>query len=362
MGAQLYGSRLRWREIRRYLNRHRHELVRSAAGLYPDVPKVGATHLLTRPEWLPDRPLPLLDTALVWTDPCPAPSATGGEPEARGGLPEDIPTYSQAMEALDRPLLFENRSCYRLLEVDLPRLTFGRGTYFDGLNVTETVAHEYTAAHLLGENSLEFRGLIGDPTDLSRRSTTIGLCMLTLRRDRRTGDLTFVLHFRDAARVAQNGGMFQVIPVGVFQPSEETPRAEAADFDLWKCAIREYSEEFLGGSEHYGDGFAYDDWPFYRRMEDARAAGQVHSHILGVGVDPLSFSTDVLAVTVFDSEIFDKLFSGMAATNAEGTLIGAGGIRFDAGPVERYIHREPMQAAGAAALDLAWKHRDLLTS
>jgi hypothetical protein len=42
-------------------------------------------------------------------------------------------------------------------------------------------------------------------------------------------------------------------------------------------------------------------------------------------------------------------------------VIGATGIPFRADQVARYVHDEPMQAAGAAVLELAWKHRQALT-
>jgi hypothetical protein len=48
------------------------------------------------------------------------------------------------------------------------------------------------------------------------------------------------------------------MPAGVFQPSSVTQAAQAADFELWRNILREYSEEFLGNSEHDGDGAQID--------------------------------------------------------------------------------------------------------
>nr|AGS49729.1 transcriptional regulator, XRE family [uncultured bacterium esnapd14] len=59
---------------------------------------------------------------------------------------------------------------------------------------------------------------------------------------------------RDAADVATSGGVIGVMPAGVFQPSIVRPGDHAADFDLWRNIMREYSEEFLGNPEHDGDG------------------------------------------------------------------------------------------------------------
>ncbi|GHH63666.1 hypothetical protein GCM10017673_05000 [Streptosporangium violaceochromogenes] len=362
VSAQPYESRPTWREVRRYLNAHRHELAQAADRLYPDLPKVGSTHLLTNQVWTPARPLELQKVTLRWVGDPPALSVTGREEEARLILPAGVSSYAEAMEALDKPRLFENRSCYRLLNVAWPELSFTRGHYFDGVNVSETAAHEFTTARLLGETRLPFRRLIADPTDLRSRVALPAISMLTLRHDRRTGAMTFVLHWRDPGRVAHGGGLYQVMPVGVFQPSEETPHAETADFDLWKCVVREYAEEFLKRSEVYGDAFDYESWPLYRELTDARESDRLRSFVLGIGVDPLTFATDILAVTVIEASTFDAIFGDIASSNEEGRVIGTKGIAFDDDSVSRYVHHEPMQAAGAAVLELAWKHRQALVS
>ena len=173
-----------------------------------------------------------------------------------------------------------------------------------------------------------------------------------------------MLHWRDPAKVNHGGGLYQVMPVGLFQPVTGAPAAVRHDLSLWKSMAREYSEEFLGTSEDYqtsGGLLDYDGWPFYRRLTDARRAGRLTVHCLGLGVDPLSFATDLLAVAVFDADLFDAEFAGLVARNAEGRVItggGPAGIPFTAGTVDRLTDgREPFQAAGAALLRLAWEHR-----
>jgi hypothetical protein len=90
-------------------------------------------------------------------------------------------------------------------------------------------------------------------------------------------------------------------------------------------------------------------------------AGRLAVHCLGLGVDPLSFATDLLAVAVFDADLFDAEFAGLVARNAEGRVItggGSAGIPFTADTIARLTDgREPFQAAGAALLRLAWEHR-----
>ncbi|WP_061300081.1 hypothetical protein [Herbidospora cretacea] len=336
-----------WRDERRYLNANRHALARQADLLYPTLPRVGSTRLLTRRTWALPEPLDLRDVVLRWTDEQPQTT-----------LPPGTDTYAEAMAAHDRPKLFENRPCYRLLDVSWPALTFTSGMYFDAVNVGEAAAHEFAAAALRREAEsrgaspssghaafapeLPFRALVTDPTDLRARPAHPAISMLTLRHDSETGETTFVLHWRDPSKVAHGGGLFQVMPVGVFQP------ATGDDFDLWKCVVREYAEEFLGRSEHYDPSFDYDKWPFYRSLAEVRPL------VLGIGVDPLTFATDILAVTVFEATLFDALFGTMTGDNDEGHATV--GVPFDEESVRRYVTREPMQAAGAAVLELAWRH------
>jgi hypothetical protein len=98
----------------------------------------------------------------------------------------------------------------------------------------------------------------------------------------------------------------------------------------------------------------------------AREAGSLRTHLLGLGVDPLSLAADILTVTVIDGAVFDEIFAGLVATNAEGLVLGGAGgtdgFAFTQGNIERFVGSEPMQAAGAAVLSLAWQHRDQLTA
>jgi hypothetical protein len=96
---------------------------------------------------------------------------------------------------------------------------------------------------------MPLRALIGDPFDLRRRSVIPDIQTLTLRRDRSTGTATFLLHWRDPAKVATDGGIYGLIPAGEFQPSGIASHDRANDLDLWRNTAREYSEEILGEPE-----------------------------------------------------------------------------------------------------------------
>jgi hypothetical protein len=262
------------------------------------------------------------------------------------------------------PGIFENRSTYRLLSADLqksPRMLFGPGTYFDGIDVGDAAAHEYTAATLSEITAQDLRTAIGDPCNPARRPTNVALSTLTLRHNRAASVATFPLHCRDGATVGHAAGIYQVLPVGVFQPAGKEPWNVSNDFSLWRCIIRELAEELRGETEDYHTSLGpidYDTWPFAARLTRALDTGHVRAFCLGIGVDPLTLATDILTVVVIDSPLYDELFNHAVDANAEGSIVPA--VPFTAETVNRYARHEPTQAAGAALLRLAWRHRPVL--
>jgi len=364
----LSASQRDWLRVRSYLGEHRHALAVDAAGDYPAERRVAGTPLLAAPEWQLAKPVPLHDIELEFI-PRPQPAEAG--PALAEGVAPLLPErpdgtryrcYSDALRDLAAPAVFENRLTYRLIEADLGkgRLAFTRGRYFDGVDTGEAAAHEYAAARLEGREA-GLRARIGDPCDLGRRPVNLAITTLTLRFEAATGRASFLLHWRDPAKVGHAGGMYQVIPVGVFQPSGEASWYEREDFSLWRCMLREFDEELRGTPEEYGAGpVDYGSWPFARHMAAALDRGQIRVWCLGLGVDPLTYAADLLTVAVIDSRVFDELFSLDPRGNAEGRVLAA--REFAADDVDRIVTREPVQAAGAAVLRLAWRHREVLTS
>jgi hypothetical protein len=128
------------------------------------------------------------------------------------------------------------------------------------------------------------------------------------------------------------------VPVGVFQS------AGPDDFDLWRFLLREYAEELLGEPEVEAPD--YRTWPFAVAMTAALDAGYVRADVLGLGVDPLTFATDLLVRVLVDAPVFDELFGARVAVNDEGA-VSTRPFTTDA------IDGLPMQAAGAALVRLA---------
>ncbi|MPZ64559.1 MAG: transcriptional regulator [Pseudonocardiaceae bacterium] len=374
-GRELTESQREWLRGREYLLANRYELGQDAADLYPDTMTVAGTPLLTRCEWLPSEPIPLDAIHVEFAPETPFAGLAGDDPATASVRPQCADgspylTYSSAMADLAAPAVFENRSTYRLLSADLAgprgRLVFGRGNYFDGIDLGEAAAHEYAEARLNGVGT-PLRNAIGDPCDPAGRPMNLAISALTVRHDRLTGDVSFLIHWRDPAKVSHAGGLYMVVPVGIFQASDDQPWNEVNDFSLWRCMLREYAEELLGEPEIHGSGrkpIDYDAWPFARRTTSALLSEEIHASVLGIGVDPLTLAADLLTVVAFDAPVFDELFGGIVDSNAEGRLIGTTGARegpltlpFTPSAIEQLVRREPMQAAGAALL-LAWRQGD----
>src|SRR6201996_8151540 len=236
-GDDIERSQQRWRDERDYLNQHRPQLTRALDHLYPAQGRVAGTRLLARPQWQPARPVPLAEVAIDWRPDEPGPVVDPVQPDGSDAVRPwradgtRFASYADALAALRPPRLLENRTCYRILDAQADQgaaqLTFGMGRYFDLINASEAVAHEAAHQALVHPGAqpdwpnLPLRDAIGDPLDLARRSAPTGICTLILRRDRDAGTAQMFLHWRDPASVAVNGGLYQVAPAGMFQPSDE---------------------------------------------------------------------------------------------------------------------------------------------
>ena len=375
-----------WRVGRRLLNRHRPKLARVASQLYTEDQRFNGTGLLAGPSWLPARPIELQSVDLAYLAEVASPAITGAEPEARGVRPlasaaNRYQRYSHALRDIDHPGLFENRLCYRLLDLDLssdePRMSFGHTTYFETVDVNEALGHEVACAVAEPDGEqvstrppswrqLPLRRLVGDPFDLAKRPVLASIDTLTIRND--PDQPTFVLHDRSAARVATAGGMLHIMPAGVFQPSSILPGAQVEDFDLWRNIMREYSEEFLGNREHDGDGAPvdYTAEPFGSLDRSIREGG-LRVYCLGVGLDALTMYAEVLTVAVFEPDLYDELFADMVETNDEGSVVTMNGadsptsaIPFDRFTVPRLLDHDALAPAARGCLQLSWDHREAL--
>lgn len=377
-------SRGRWRIQRHWLNSNRDHLGRLAAAWYPVEHHLPRTSLITSDGWVPASPVELDSLRLELDESPQVATITGAEPATDAVRPLRVATlpfetYSAAVKHLDPPQLFESRPSYRYLGGTMVSgaMDFGLAAYFDKLDVSEALAHELAAAWLghptsdISElaGSLPFRDLVGDPFDPARRAIIPAITTLTIRLRRFPAPPSFLLHWRDPARVATAAGVYDVIPAGEFQPSSVGLWDRRNDFSLWRNIVREYSEELLGHPEHDGTRSVpidYENWTFYRRLGAARVQGKLSAHLLGFGLDALTLAATLLTVVVIDDDSFEEIFGAAVQFNDEGQIIGIGdgraadGVPFTREAVGRMLDTEPMAAPGAACLALAWEHRHSL--
>lgn len=379
--AAVAASQLAWRNVRQHLTEQGIGLAARTADLYDADLRIDNVPALSTRAWLPSQPVPLNEVVLRWDDTPPRPRLSGNEAEARTALPLRSPghaftRYTGAIRYLRPPALFENRSSYRLLDVewadDGGAMLLGLSTFFDKLDVGEVLAHEAGAADLSGELDwahLPFRSLLGDMFDLRNRAVNPGISTLTIRRDTSTGAGSFFLLRRDPAQVT-NGRHYSLLPAGEFQPASISPRSLLVDLDIWRNMVREYAEEMLGQPEHDGSGGTpvdYEVWPFFRDMTAARQAGNIRPYVLGVILDALSLNASIATATVMDDHVFDILFRDRVSTNPEGEVVTSiendksiHGLPFTEETVSRLITSEPLGQTSAGCLSLAWKHRAAL--
>jgi len=368
--AQRTRSEQQWLRVNAYLHRNRYELAVRAAGDFPSGARVAGTPLIAPPAWRPAAPIPLRDIRLEFRPEAAAPAGSDAAAIAPDLMPRRAdgtryPRYTDVVQNLAAPAIFENRATYRPTEADLtsgdPHLACTRGRFFDAVDVGGPAGHEYAAVELGLRDEKTLRTALGDPCDLTARSAAMAISALTLRHDRATNTASFPLHWRDPARVGHAGGMYQVIPVGIFQPSGEAPWNEANDFDLWRGMLREYAEELLGHDEDHGSEAApidYRSWPLASQMTGALDDGRIRAYCLGMGADALTFALDLLTVVVIDAPLYDDLFGDLVSDNAEGTVLKP--RPFDEPTVTGLLAGHPVQAAGAALLSLAVRHRQVL--
>ncbi len=362
MGAGMHSptaSEREWMETRAWLRDHRSDLDDAAAQSYPRAVRVAETPLLARKEWIPVTPLRIDDIALEWSPTAPIPPVPLASPVLPiGDSGRAYASYAEAVGSIAAPSVFENRPTYRLLHADLtgatPTMRFSLGCYFDSINVGEAAAHEFALRQRGQAIDAGVRAAVEDPCDPAQRPVNLAISTLTIRREPDTGAKSFLLHWRDPRKVGHAGGMYQVVPVGIFQPSGYAEWNIDPDFSLWRNMIREFAEELRGDSEDHGSERApidYDSWDFANRLERARRDGALTAYCLGLGVDPLSFATDLLTAVVIDAPVFDSLFAASATSNAEGRVLEL--QPFTSERVQEILADHPIQAAGRAVLRLA---------
>ena len=344
--------------------------------------------LFTQRGWIPSEPLPLDQVRLSFSD-IPRDDFLDAKNRLAAYWPAmkdvAVPSYHAAVRRHDAPKSFFNGVSFRLLHAEPAQnpvqLRFGMGTYFDGFDTCEPLGFE---AALRFEESRgatvrgPYRDWLGDPFDLTSRCAVPGVNTLTIRRSGK--DVTFYLHQRTS--VATAAGTVHVVPAGEFQPSSQQPRPKAAELDLRSTIIREYAEEFLGHEDVLEQRVDEPQIDFvsdrrFNPLSKALRGGGAKTHYLGLGLYPLTWKPEILLVSVFEAELFDRLFDNMVEEVIEGRLVVTTrlkhsryafrgkkgiyeGLPFNAETVGRYAGDPTTLPAARGCLTLAWRHRRFL--
>ena len=151
--------------------------------------------------------------------------------------------------------------------------------------------------------------------------------------------------------------------MGVFQSADEELWNAENDFSLWHSIVRELAEELRGGAEDYETDrgpIEYTAWTFADHLTRALDTGQARAFCLGIGVDPLTFATDILTILTINAHLYDQLLARSPTPTPRDRSFPR--VPFTAETVKRYASNEPTQAAGAGLLQLAWRQRSILLS
>ena len=146
------------------------------------------------------------------------------------------------------------------------RLGFGLAAYFDKLDVSESLGHELAGVcmadpALLAPPStalagrLPFRHLVADPFDPKCRAVIPAITTLTIRLRRYHAEPSFLLHWRDPAKVATAGGLLRrrargrvsAVERGVVGPAladEYAPDRAARLAAVFGSEVRAWSQVF----------------------------------------------------------------------------------------------------------------------
>jgi hypothetical protein len=158
--------------------------------------------------------------------------------------------YTSAIRHICPPALFENRPSFRLTALKWNEgsgsgeSAFGLAAYFDKLDVSEPLATRLPSRRWVG--SLLGRSFASGVGPGSVRSGCPSrqpcICTLTIRRNATDGTGSFFLLRRGPTQVTQRSAL-QTASAGEFQPASVAAESIAADLDLWRTMVREYSED-----------------------------------------------------------------------------------------------------------------------
>jgi len=268
---------------------------------------VSVEHLIFRPEWMPEQPVPLRDVELSLLE---EPWRRSGNPHPRF-LPTPREGYAENVRIHCAANLM-NLPLFGLHEIRVQnggvQMTLREGCYFDFFDTCEVLAAEMARdadryilrqkdfrrpAPLKMRESLNRRGGL---LQMDNRFVGIGINLFTVL-DNVIGEngekgAYFLLH-RRSQNVAEGTGSFHVVPAGSFQPDELRINGHVEAGALHECIAREFQEELLGIEEFAGDP---------AQTGKLANAAFFKPTFLGVGLDPMNTKAEVLGYLALDMD------------------------------------------------------------
>jgi hypothetical protein len=233
--------------VHEYVRMHQRELRSASWSATPAHHRSRDVELLAQPGWIPDKPIPLSGVTLEWIPRRSGSTTVSHGAEAVESAARRSPygglSYSSALaKQVDTSSLF-NGFVYRPLAIEPTtpglRIAFTEGRYFDYLDQSEFLAHELGAQLLAGKapSGGRYRSYISNPFDLEKRSTSLGINTLTIRKSAH-GNHGFFMHRRGGRRLVNESELLHVVPAGEFAPSNIAPESRPADFDIFRTILR----------------------------------------------------------------------------------------------------------------------------
>lgn len=352
-----------------YYDVHRAELTALIRPYYLDYTANPELPLITRPRWIPERPIPIglpgQELAFgyeFFAEQLTFPNVSGLNA-----------TLHEVRRSMNTSAKMRNDDTYRPLEIEVNdrglRLTCGPGRYFEYHDSCEILGLELSRWALANPgrrpnsdgSDLPLRGPAENIFDLRNRSAVVGVSTLLLALDYEGSDWYF-RHER-GHEVAVNPDAWSVVPSGTFQPIKPNLESHNEDFIIRSTILRELAEELLGRDElQWADderALDFKKTPLLRDFVGLLDSGLARIYFLGIGFDPVSTVPEVLTTLIFRADDLPPGTMSKFKNNFEGRYKKT---KLSAAELRQFAHRQNVHSASVACARLTALHFDQLIS
>lgn len=345
------------------------DLICAALQIKPEWQARSDLRILTMKDWLPCKAIPLQEVRLELDSSLKGCGIKEAKSHWSAGWPNDrngskLESYHSAVKEFDAPALWWDSIGYRLWDIkgsrDQPTLAFTTGSYFDAFDTQEVRGFEIARRLTAGQSINELFSRSDEPFDFTNRCADVAITSLTLIEE--ASSAKFLMHLRDATKVATAGNTWHATPTGEFEPTGISPAAIRSGFNPWQNIMREYAEEFLGIEEYKGGTgriINYNKEPPFRKLNAGLRKGRIRPWYLGIGLHPLTWKPEILTAVIFESYTFWDLFPDLQAKldDPEGRKVID---LFDFDHIQAFLDMDNLHPFGQALLQRTWELRHQL--